>query len=88
MSTPTRTLTTVAVGVLLLDGALLVIAGVALDRRSLVAWGVVCGALALLVALGWRRYRRAVTEIEAARREMRREVESIRDLLHRHHPND
>jgi len=48
----------------------------------------VCGALALLVALGWRRYRRMLTDIEAARREMRRDVESIRDLLHRHRLNN
>ena len=47
-----------------------------------------CGVLALLVALGWRRYRRMLAEIESARREMRRDVESIRDLLHRHHLNN
>ena len=88
MRAPSRTLTTVAVGVLLLDAILLAVAGFALDRRSLVVWGAVCAALALAVALGWRRYRRTLLDIEAARREMRREAQSIRDLLHRHHLNN
>lgn len=83
MNAPSRTLTTVAVGVLLLDAVLLGIAGVVLDRRSLVLWGAVCGVLAVLVAVAWRRYRRTLAEIEAARREMRHEVESIRELLQR-----
>jgi hypothetical protein len=43
----------------------------------------VCGVLAVLVAVAWRRYRRTLAEIEAARREMRHEVESIRELLQR-----
>lgn len=88
MRTPSRALTTVAVGVLLLDAALLAIAGVTLDRWALLAGAAACAVLALLVGLGWRRYRRTLTEIEAARREMRRDVESIRDLLHRHHLNN
>ena len=88
MRTPSRALTTIAVGVLLLDAALLAIAGLALDRWSIVAGGAACAVLALLVALGWRRYRRTLNEIESARREMRRDIESIRDLLHRHHLNN
>lgn len=88
MRTPSRALTTVAVGVLVLDAALLAIAGLALDRWALLVGAAACGVLALLVALGWRRYRRMLAEIESARREMRRDVESIRDLLHRHHLNN
>jgi len=38
-----------------------------------------------LVVLGWRRYRRALAELEQARRELRDEAESIRDLLHGKH---
>jgi hypothetical protein len=86
--TPSRALTTVAAGVLVLDAVLLAIAGVALDRWALLVGAAACGVLALLVALGWRRYRRTLSEIESARREMRRDVESIRDLLHRHHLNN
>ena len=87
MRTPSRTLTTVGVGVLLLDAALLAIAGVALDRWALLAGGAAFALLALLVALGWRRYRRTLTEIESARKEMRRDVEAIRELLHRQDSN-
>ena len=81
-STPSRTLTTVAVGFLLLDAVLLGYSGLALGRRWLVVWGVVCFIAAVLVVLGWRRYRRALSDLERARREMRAEVESIRQLLH------
>lgn len=88
MKTPSRTLTTVAIGALLLDAALLAYGGVLLGRFALLVAAAVCAALALLVALGWRRYRRTVAEISAARRDMRREVEAIRELLQRHHLNN
>ncbi len=81
-NTPSRTLTTVAVGFLLLDAVLLGYSGLALGRRWLVLWGVVCLIAAILVVLGWRRYRRALSDLERAQREMRAEVESIRQLLH------
>jgi hypothetical protein len=77
----------VAIGVLLLDAALLGYAGVVLGRRSLLVGGVVCAVFVPLVLLGWRLYRRKLDEIERARRDMRHEVESIRELLHRHPPN-
>jgi hypothetical protein len=34
------------------------------------------------VVIGWFRYRRAMAELDAARQDMKREVESLRDLLH------
>lgn len=80
---PSRALTTFAVGFLLLDAVLLGYSGFALGRLRLVVWGGVCLVASLLVILGWRRYRRAWSELERARREMREEVESIRQLLHR-----
>ena len=43
-----------------------------------------CALGSVLVVLGWRRYRRTLAELDAARREIRREVESIRELLHSH----
>jgi high-affinity Fe2+/Pb2+ permease len=79
---PSRTLTTVAVGFLLLDAVLLGYSGVALGRRWLVVWSGVCFIAALLVVLGWRWYRRALSDLERAPREMRAEIESIRQLLH------
>jgi beta-lactamase regulating signal transducer with metallopeptidase domain len=83
--TPSRALTTFAVGFLLLDGVLLAYSGLALHRAMLVVWGGVCLIAAGLVVMGWRRYRRVMTELERARRDMRTEVESIRDLLHGKH---
>ena len=83
--TPSRTLTTFTVGFLLLDALLLGYSGIALHRVMLVVWAGVFLVLAVLVVLGWRRYRRVMSELERARREMRTEAESIRQLLHRKH---
>lgn len=82
---PHRALTTFAVGFLVLDALLLGYSGLALGRTLLVVWGGVCLVGATLVIVGWRRYRRAMAELERARKEMRAEVESIRDLLHSRH---
>jgi len=71
----TRAVTVFAVGFLALDAVLF-----ALVSRFL--WAAVCAAAAMLVVAGWRRYRRAMAELADARKEMKREVESIRDLLH------
>jgi hypothetical protein len=76
----TRAVTIFAVGFLALDAVLF-----ALVNRFL--WAAVCGVAALLVVVGWRRYRRAMAELADARKEMKREVESIRDLLHTHRQN-
>jgi beta-lactamase regulating signal transducer with metallopeptidase domain len=80
-----RALTTFTVGFLLLDGLLLAYSGVALGRRWLIFWSGVCGVAAVLVVVGWRRYRRVMSDLERDRREMRAEVESIRELLHGKH---
>jgi len=80
-----RALTTFTVGFLLLDALLLGYSGVALGRRWLVFWGAVCLVAAVLVVIGWRRYRRVMSDLERARREMRAEVESIRQLLQGKH---
>ena len=80
-----RALTTFTVGFLLLDGLLLAYSGVALGRRWLIFWSAVCLVAAMLVVVGWRRYRRVMSDLERDRREMRAEVESIRELLHGKH---
>jgi NhaP-type Na+/H+ or K+/H+ antiporter len=74
---PSRALTTFTVGFLALDALLF-----ALAERFLAAG--VCAAVAGLVILGWRRYRRVMAELADARREMKREAEAIRDLLQTH----
>ena len=80
-----RALTTFTVGFLLLDALLLAYSGFALGRRWLIFWGAVCLVAALLVVVGWRRYRRVMSDLERDRREMRAQVESIRELLHGKH---
>ena len=80
-----RALTTFTVGFLLLDGLLLAYSGVALGRHWLIFWSAVCLVAAVLVVVGWRRYRRIMSDLERDRREMRAEVESIRELLHGKH---
>jgi len=76
----TRAVTILAVGFLLLDAVLF-----ALVSRFL--WAAVCGVAAVLVIVGWQRYRRIMTDLAAARKEMKREVESIRELLHTNRQN-
>ncbi len=80
-----RALTTLTVGFLVLDALLLGYLGIVLSRPLVLASGGVCAVAAALVVVGWRRYRRALVELEAARQAMRAELESIRDLLKQHH---
>ena len=76
----TRAVTIFAVGFLALDAVLF-----ALVNRFV--WAAVCAAAALLVVVAWQRYRRAMADLAAARKEMKREVESIRELLHTNRQN-
>ena len=80
-----RALTTFTVGFLLLDALLLAYSGFALDRPWRVFGGAVCLVAAVLVVFLWRRYRRVMSDLERDRREIRAEVESIRELLHGKH---
>jgi hypothetical protein len=76
-----RTITRFAVGVLVLDGVLLLLVG--LWSRTL--WAGIAGAVCLLVAGGvqqlWRRHQRVLAELAEARAEMRDEARALRDLL-------
>jgi len=85
MKPPSRTLTTFAVGFLALDAVLLMYGGIAWSRPPLIVAGGACALGCVLVVLSWRRYRRTLVELDTARREIRREVESIRELLQSHH---
>lgn len=76
----TRAVTIFAVGFLLLDAVLF-----AIVNRYI--WASVCGIAAALVVVGYRRYQKAMAELAAARKEMKREVESLRQLLHTHSKN-
>jgi len=73
----TRAVTIFAVGFLLLNAVLLVM----IDQ---IVWAVVFAGVALLAVVGWFRFRRAMAELVDARKEMKREIESLRDLLQTH----
>lgn len=76
----TRGVTIVAVGFLLLNAVLL-----AMINRFI--WAGVCAVVAVLVVVGWFRYRRTMRELADARKEMKREVEALRALLHERRPD-
>ena len=75
-----RSLTIFAIGILCLDGALLVFAGSHAGRSGLVAGGMVCLLAALLVWFFWRRYRRTLHEVHEARQNLQREARRILSL--------
>ena len=86
MTTPARpdrgrTVTLFAVGVLLLDGVLLLLIGLWSQTR----WAGIAGGVCLLVAGGvlllWRRHRRALAELAQARQEVREEARALRNLV-------
>jgi hypothetical protein len=72
------------VGFLLLDAYLLFYGAIAFRRVWLGVGGALCFLLAMTVFLAWRRYRQALEELTVARREMRHEVEELRELIRRH----
>lgn len=71
----TRSVTILAVGFLLLNAVLLLM----IDQF---VWATVFGIAAGLAVAGWFWYRRLLAELAHERREMKREVESLRALLH------
>ena len=79
-----RVLTVLAVGFLVLDGFLLALAGLWLHRATLMVVGAGLVLAGGLVVMYWRRHRRRLAEIHAARREIREEARSLRDLLGKH----
>ena len=76
--------TFVAIGFLLLDAFLLLYGAIAFHRVSLGVGGALCFLLAILVFYAWLKYRRILAELSAARRDMRHEVEELRELIRRH----
>ena len=70
----TRGVTIFAVGFLLLNAVLLAMIGHFF-------WAGVCVVVAGCAVAGWFRFRRAMAELAEARKDMKREVESLRALL-------
>jgi membrane protein implicated in regulation of membrane protease activity len=76
-----RTMTTVAVGLLLLDGALLLMAAVWTRNWMLGALGTMFVILAGAVIVYWRRYRQALEEVDQAREALKAEALELRRLI-------
>jgi hypothetical protein len=76
-----RTLTVVAAAVLAFDGAALLGLGAWSGRFMLVLVGLVFFLSAVLVLLSWRRYRRRLADIAAARRALGQEAREMQRSL-------
>lgn len=81
MKGPSRTLTTLAFSLMALNAVLLGFGAVAFDESRLIIPGLLCAGAAVAVALAWRWHRRNLAELDAARPELKRELEEIRELL-------
>ncbi len=76
-----RTLTILAAAFLAFDGTVLTGLGLWAGRTSLVLVGLVLFLSSGLVLMSWRRQRRRLEEIAAARRELGDEARALRKLL-------
>ena len=76
-----RTMTFLAVGLLLLDGALLLLAGFWAKNILLGVLGAGFLVLAGSVLLYYRRYRRTLAEVDQAREALRAEALELRRLI-------
>jgi hypothetical protein len=83
-----RVLTIIAVGVLSLDGVLLLAAGLWSHRSILLAMGAVMLVLAVGVYFLWRRQVRVLDEIAQAKAEMRAEVKAMQGMLREKRRNE
>jgi hypothetical protein len=78
-----RLLTWFAVGFLVLDGLLLLLAALWSRRPGPGIGGLVCLAAAAGVVALWRRHRRRLNELQEARRALAAEARSLQALLRR-----
>lgn len=78
-----RALTTFAIGILVLDGVLLLIAGWEQGRVLLVGGGVVSLVLAGVMHWAWKRHQRLRGEVARERQALADEARDMRELVHR-----
>ena len=76
-----RTMTTFAVGLLLLDGALLLIAAIWTRSWLLGVLGIAFVFMAGAVVVYWRRYQQALEDVSRARDALKAEAQELRRLL-------
>lgn len=81
MKGPSRNLTTLAFGLMALNAVLLAFGAVSFHRPTLFVPAALCAMAAGAVLLAWRWHRRNLAELDAARPELKRELEEIRELL-------
>ncbi len=78
-----RLLTTFAIGILVLDGVLLLIAGWDQGRVSLMGGGAVSLLLAGAMRWAWKRHQRLREEVARERQALADEAREMRNLLRR-----
>ena len=78
---PKRTMTTFAVGLLALDGVLLLVAAYYLKSLGMVILGVVLIIMAGGVLMYYRRYARTLAEVQRAKESLRAELVELRRLV-------
>jgi membrane protein implicated in regulation of membrane protease activity len=78
---PKRFLITIAVGLLLLDGVLLLLAAYWTRSLGMALLGVLLVAMALATWLYYRRFLRALVEVQQAKEELRAELAELRRLV-------
>jgi membrane protein implicated in regulation of membrane protease activity len=78
---PKRTMTTFAVGLLLLDGILLLIASWYLKSWGMALLGLVLFIMAGIVLAYYRRYARTLAEVEQAKESLQAEVAELKRLI-------
>ena len=76
-----RPLTLLAFGFLLIDAILLTLAGLWSHRGALLVLGAVFAVAAVGVLVYWRAHQKRLADIAEARRELKAEVEALRDLV-------
>ena len=81
MKTPHRTITILAFSLMTLNAVLLGFGAIAFGERSLILPALGCAVAAGGVLVAWRWHRRNSAELEAARPELRQELEALRELL-------
>jgi membrane protein implicated in regulation of membrane protease activity len=78
---PKRTLTTLAVALLLLDGVLLLLASWYLRNWGMALLGALLVAMSVVVILYYRRYARAMAEVQQAKDALRVELNELKRLV-------
>ena len=78
---PKRTLTTLAVALLLLDGVLLLLAAWYLKNWGMALLGILLVVMSGVVMLYYRRYARAMAEVQQAKDALRVELNELKRLV-------